>query len=346
MDDETGDRRTARIADVAQLAGVSTATVSRALTAPGQLRAATLARVMEAVRSIGYTPNVAARSLRARRTMLVLVVVPDIANPFFADVLRGIDEELSAHGYGLLIGNLARTRKKEPQLIGIVQSGQVDGVILLNGRVPEGLDRSMSDTGTPMVAVCEAIPGANFPQVGAQNREAAIEAVAYLVALGHRRLAYVAGPKDNVLERERRAGFLQGLRAAGIDRRQASIYPGDFTFAAGETAAQTFLSSPGRPTGVFAANDEMAIGFLKSVRAAGVSVPRDVSVVGFDGIAFADYVEPTLTTFRQPRRELGRQGAALLVEALSGAATATDAPHIRLPVPLVVRDSTGPAPVG
>jgi len=165
VDGDRYSRRATRIADVAALAGVSTATVSRALTDPSALRPETLARVSEAVRTSGYTPNVAARNLRARRTMVVLVVVPDIANPFFADVLRGIDEELSAQGYGLLIGNLARTRKKEPHLVGIVQSGQVDGVILLNGRVPQGGAHALSDTGVPLVAVCEAIPGADFPQV-------------------------------------------------------------------------------------------------------------------------------------------------------------------------------------
>jgi LacI family repressor for deo operon, udp, cdd, tsx, nupC, and nupG len=301
--------------------------------------------VAEAVRTSGYMPNVAARNLRGRRAMVVLVVVPDIANPFFADVLRGIDEELSAHGYGLLIGNLARGRKKEPQLVGIVQSGQVDGVILLSGRVPQGANGSLSDTGVPIVAVCEAIPGGAFPQVEAQNREAACAAVMHLAGLGHRHIGYVAGPRDNILERDRRAGFLEGLALAGIERRSAPIYAGDFTFAAGEAAAQRFLASDPRPTAVFAANDEMAIGFLKTVRAAGVRVPDDVSLVGFDGIAFADYVEPTLTTFRQPRRELGRSGAALLVGAMAGPQLAQTEQVIRLPVPLLERDSSGPAPV-
>jgi LacI family repressor for deo operon, udp, cdd, tsx, nupC, and nupG len=340
--DESKDRQAPRIGDVAALAGVSTATVSRALTDPDKLRPETLARVTAAVRQTGYTPNLAARTLRARRTMVVLVVVPDIANPFFADVLRGIDEGLSRAGYGLLIGNLGNARAKEGQIVDIVQAGQVDGVLLLNGRVPEGEGRSLADLGVPMVAVCEAIPGADIPQVEVQNREAACAAVAHLAALGHRRLGYIAGPACNILERDRRAGFCDGLAAARIPRRSARFWPGDFTFAAGEAAAASCLARADRPSAVFAANDEMAIGFIKAVRSAGLSVPADVSVVGFDGIAFADYIDPVLTTFRQPRRELGRTGAELLLKMLAGTPVAPAERHVRLPATLLERASTAP----
>jgi LacI family transcriptional regulator, repressor for deo operon, udp, cdd, tsx, nupC, and nupG len=337
-------RHPARIADVAALAGVSTATVSRALTAPGKLRPETLARVEAAVRRTGYTPNLPARVLRVRRSMIVLVVVPDIANPFFSDVLRGIDETLSGGGYGLLIGNLGQDRAREAQIVRIVQAGQVDGVLLLNGSVPADHAHSLVETGIAMVAVCEAIPGSGIPQVEVENRAAAREAVGHLVGLGHRSLGYIAGPPANILERERRAGFCEGLEEAGLTRRDACFWSGNFGFVAGEQAAAGYLACTRRPTAVFAANDEMAIGFIKGVRAAGLSVPRDVSVVGFDGIAFADYVEPELTTFRQPRRALGRRGAELLMRLLAGEAIAPEQMHIRLPVPLLARASSAPPP--
>ncbi len=204
--------------------------------------------------------------------------------------------------------------------------------------------RSLAALGVPMVAVCEAIPGACFPQVEAQNHEAARAAAAHLLALGHRRLAYLGGPASNVLEQQRRAGFSEGLAAAGIAASKVRFYPGDFTFAAGRAAARRFLAAAARPTGLFAANDEMAIGFLKTVRAAGVAVPGDISIAGFDGIAFADFVEPTLTTFHQPRRALGSTGAALLVKLMTGEAPAPADMRIRLPVKLLARASTGPAP--
>lgn len=340
----TAPLRSATIADVAALAGVSTATVSRALSRPGLLREATLARVMGAVRQTGYMPNVAARNLRGRRTMVVLVVLPDIANPFFADVLRGIEDALSAHGYGLLIGDIGPNSEKQAQMVGFVQAGQVDGVILLNGHVPSKGGRDMTAYGVPMVAICEAIPGASFPQVEVRNRESAREAVEHLAALGHRRIAYLGGPERNILERERQAGFRCGLAARGLPAEPAYFFTGDFTLAAGAAAAGRFLATRRRPTAIFAANDEMAIGFIKTVRDAGLRVPADVSVVGFDGIAFADFVEPTLTTFRQPRRELGRAGAGLLVRAMAGEKVDPSEFRVRLDAVLLDRASTGPAP--
>lgn len=347
--------RPARIEDVAAMAGVSIATVSRALSMPGKLKPATLARVEAAVRQTSYTPNLAARNLRARRSMLVLVVVPDIANPFFSDVLRGIGGALNQSGFGLLIGDLGQDdgRRddgcqhegtacgKARHLIGIVAAGQVDGVLLLNGAVPDDGERRLTELGVPVVAICEAIPGADIPQVEAQNREAARAAVALLTRLGHRRLAYLAGPARNILDRERRGGFLDGLALAGLAPDEAMFWPGDFTFRAGDAAATAFLALDARPTGLFAANDEMAIGFLTRVRAAGVEVPGDISIIGFDGIDFADYVEPRLTTFRQPRRALGQAGADLLVRAIAGEQVPAGEAHVRMPIELLVRESTG-----
>lgn len=341
VDSDGRDRRAVRIEDVAALAGVSIATVSRALSLPGKLKPETLARVNAAVLQTGYTPNLAARNLRARRSMMVLVVVPDIGNPFFSEVLRGIDETLVGRGYGLLIGNLGGAPDaKAHHMVDVVQAGQVDGVLLLNGFVPQHAGRSLAALGVPVVAVCEAIEGADLPQVCVGNREAARQAVAHLAGLGHRRLAYLAGPSGNVLDREREAGFREGLADAGIPDGEAVFWPGDFTFRAGETAAELFLRRGVRPTAVFAANDEMAIGFMGRVRAAGLDIPQDVSVVGFDGIAFADYAEPRLTTFRQPRRELGTRGAELLIRAMAGEAIPPPERQQRLPVPLLIRAST------
>ena len=342
----TGPRRTHRravtIADVAALAGVSTATVSRALSEPGQLRAETLARVSEAVEQTGYMPNVAARTLRARRTMVVLVVVPDIANPFFSDVLRGIEDELSQHGYSLLIGDVGPMQEKQEQIVGVVQAGQVDGVILLNGHVPRKNGHDLTSLGVPMVAICEAVPNATFPQVEVRNRDGARRAVAHLAGLGHRRIAYIGGPAHNILETERQAGFREGLAACGCKALGQQFLTGDFTMAAGAAAAARYLALAPRPTAVFAANDEMAIGFIKAVHQAGLHVPNDVSVVGFDGIAFADYVEPTLTTFRQPRRALGRNGAALLMRTMAGERIRPSDAHVQFDTELLDRASSGP----
>ena len=333
----------AGIADVARLAGVSTATVSRALATPEIVSAATRAKVLEAVRATGYTPHVVAQNLRGRRSMMVLVVVPDIANPFFSEVLHGIDDTLASAGYGLLIGNLANSAAKEGRYVDVVFAGQVDGVLLLNGGIPASNGRSLLSAGVPIVAACEVIAKAPFPQVEIQNREASVAVAALLAQLGHRRFAYIAGPRQNVLEKERMAGFRKGLASAGVTRDDLVLFDGDFTFRAGADAARRFMAMQPRPTAVYAANDEMAIGFLKAIHAAGMQVPRDVSVVGFDGIDYADYAEPTLTTVRQPRHAIGTTAAGLLIDLMTGK-TRSKPTLSRLEISLVVRNSTGPAP--
>ena len=336
---------TVKIADVARMAGVSVATVSRALANPDVVTQETRQRVMAAVAQSGYTPNASARNLRIRRTMMALVVVPDIANPFFAEILRGIDARLSQHGYGLIIANLDNSPAKETRYVDLAYSGQVDGILLLCGRVPGLPGRDMAGAGLPLVAACEQIHGARFPQVEINNRAAARQAVAHLAGLGHRRIAYLSGPGANILDQQRRQGYADALADAGIASDPALMFAGDFTFRAGAAAARRILDLPlaDRPTALFAANDEMAIGFLKAAHAAGCRVPDDFSVVGFDAIEYADYCEPTLTTVSQPRYQIGEQAAGLLVKAMiSQDVTSSDMPgdcHV-LGAELLVRAST------
>jgi LacI family transcriptional regulator, repressor for deo operon, udp, cdd, tsx, nupC, and nupG len=331
----------AKIADVARLAGVSVATVSRALANPDVVSVEARKRVLDAVRAVGYTPNAAARNLRVRRTGLVLVVVPDIANAFFAEILRGIDAMLSKHGYGLIIANLDNSPVKEPRYVNLVHAGQVDGILLLCGHVPGDADRNMASAGVPIVAACERIPEAPFPQVEVNNRGAAQEAVAHLIALGHERIAYISGPRANILDRERRAGYADALSSAGLPVAPALDLDGDFTFRSGADAAARVLAMPAtaRPTAAFAANDEMAIGFLKTMHAAGFRIPQDISVAGFDGVEYADYCEPTLTTVCQPRHEIGTQAAFLLVQAMTATQEIQDT-RVTLDARLWIREST------
>jgi LacI family repressor for deo operon, udp, cdd, tsx, nupC, and nupG len=334
-----------RIADVARLAGVSTATVSRVLANPDKVRQKTHDLVMEAVRRSGYTPNSVARNLRTRRTMTALVVVPNLANPVFAQILRGVDDELTQSGYGLVIGSLDNCIEREARYVDLALSRQVDGIILMNGRIPESGKRTMKEAGLPMVAMCAAIQDERIPNIVVQDREASRAAVAYLARLGHSRLGYIAGPSGNIIEEERFAGFREGASDAGLTERDFVRWEGRFEFLAGVSAAEAFLQMKDRPTGIYASCDESAIGFIKVVRAAGLRVPEDVSVIGFDGIEFADYVEPTLTTFRQPLHELGRTGAGILLKMIRKEMKPEDW-NVRLPLSLLERDTTGPAVQG
>ncbi|MFO1067284.1 MAG: LacI family DNA-binding transcriptional regulator [Geminicoccaceae bacterium] len=334
-----------RIAEVAKIAGVSTATVSRALAAPDLVAEETRQRVLEAVRSSGYTPNLAARTLRVARSRLVLVVIPNIITPFFSELLLGVDRALSEGGYGMLIGNLHDRPKKVELLLDLVFSGAVDGVILLDGKILETAERTLAGSDVPMVAV--GVPtGRDVPRVLVTEREASEEVARHLLRLGHRRFAYLAGPEGNYNDAQRWEGYCAGLASAGIAPASVMRLPGDFFGAAGLAAAAAIASCPAatRPTAMFAVSDEMAIAFLAGVRARGLRVPEDLSLVGFDGITFADYTTPMLTTVRQPREALGRSAVAMLLRSIDGATILPDERELRLEAQLRIGGSTGAAP--
>jgi LacI family transcriptional regulator, repressor for deo operon, udp, cdd, tsx, nupC, and nupG len=334
--------RAARIQDVAKLADVSTATVSRALATPERVSPEARARVLEAIAKTGYVPNPAARTLRSQKTYMVLVVLPDLSNTFFSKILRGIEETLFEAGYGMIISDLDGSPEKEAHFAAFTAAGRVDGAILLNGhlfgqsREGEGQPARIK---IPLVAVCEAIPGADIPQIEIDNRAAAYGMTQHLASLGHRSIAYVSGPASNILERERFQGFKDGLETAGLPFDPALVLPGDYTIEAGVRAGQDLVARPTRPTAVFCTSDEMAIGLMRTLFSAGLRVPEDISVAGFDDIEFAAVAEPPLTTIHQPRRELGQAAASALIELLQGRPSPK---RIRLETELVIRDSVAP----
>jgi LacI family transcriptional regulator, repressor for deo operon, udp, cdd, tsx, nupC, and nupG len=338
------DRRAARIQDVARLAAVSTATVSRALASPERVSAEARAKVFDAIAKVGYLPNPAARSLRSQKTRMVLVVLPDLDNIFFSRILRGIEDALFEQGYGMIIGDLDGSPDKEAHFAAFAAGGQVDGALLLNGHL-FGQTRDgrgpATRTNVPLVALCEEIPSAEIPQIGVDNRAAAQAMTEYLAGLGHRRIAYLCGPGENILEQERRRGYRDGLAAIGAAFDPSLVLPGDYTLEAGAAAGRAILARTDRPTAVFCSNDEMAIGLMRTLISGGLRVPHDISVAGFDDIEFAAMVEPPLTTIHQPRRELGRTGARVLVDLLHGRPAPA---RLLLPTELVVRHSTAPVP--
>ncbi len=330
------NRDRAKIGDVARLAGVSTATVSRAISQPNLVTAETRAAVEQAVSATGYRPNHAARNLRHRRAGGIVALVPNLANPFFSQILSGIASVLRPAGFNLLI---ADTMGDGARLVfDYAEPSRADGLIVLDGALPA----AAFDRRIPVVEVCEWVPGLAAPRVKIDNRAAAGLAVAHLVALGHRRIGHVAGPPGNVLTEARLSGTVAALADHGLTLAEAALYPGDFGLESGRAAAQVWLSQPAasRPTAVFLQSDAMACGFMGEVLHHGLAVPGDVSVVGFDDIELVAHMAPPLTTIRQPRIDLGRIAAERLLARLSGAADEGDT---ILPVDLVVRGSTGPA---
>jgi len=336
-----GGHASVTIRDVARRAGVSTATVSRAIANPDRVAKTTREAVFTAIAATGFTPNAAARSLRARSTKMVLALLPGIGNSFYTPILNAIEEVLSLAGYGMIMGDTRSDGAREAHYDLLVRGGQVDGVLLLTGRLPHP-DFARLNATVPITIICNDIPGLEaLPVIEIENHEAAHALVTYLVELGHRRIGHARGPMDNVESHYRRSGYIAALTEAGIAVDDSIVWQGAFTFDAGVRVARAFLDHAERPTALFAANDEMALGFIKTVKDAGLSVPQDVSVAGFDDIEYARYFDPALTTMRQPRAELGRLAAQNLIARMGGQGK-TLPQRTRLPCTLIVRDSVRP----
>ena len=319
---------------------MSTATVSRVLSRPEMVNVATRAAVMAAVETLGYSPNAAAKSLRTLRSGKLLVTVPDIANPFFAQILQGIESAALRAGYAVLLGDTQHDEKREQQYATMLQRREADGLIFLGHRLPKAaaaLVRSLPHGKAPVVNGCEFSPSLGVPSVHIDNAKAAFEAVDYLCQLGHRRIGVVTGPMVSPLSRDRLKGT---MTRANRDKARVtiSVAGGDFSIESGIAAGEQLLGGVKPPTGIFCFNDEMAIGVLHAARQHGLRVPDDVSVIGFDDIRFAQYGDPPLTTVRQPMRELGEATVRLLLNILRG--NVKDAVSVTLPHALIIRGST------
>lgn len=333
-------RAAATILDVARRAGVSTATVSRALAAPDRVAEETRARVIAAIAATGYTPNASARNLRARSTNIVLALVPGMSNTFFTPILNAIEDALSAAGYGMIIGDTRGTPQKESHYTRFIRAGQVDGVILFTGHLPRDGALTPDSDRVPIALVCNEIVGdRRFSVFDVDNRAAARRATLHLVEAGHRHVAHVGGAPDNIEASERLSGFREALTEAGEPVDEAAVWPGGFRFENGVDAARRYLALRRRPTAVFAAADDAAIGFIRTVRDAGLRTPEDVSVVGFDDIDYASVIDPPLTTMRQPREDLGRLAAEDLLARMGRDAPLLPPRSARLRCELVERAS-------
>lgn len=332
------------IRKVAELAGVSVATVSRTLKTPEVVSPETRDRVLAAVERAGYRPNLMAVQFRSRRTRNLVVLVPVIANVFFARVISGIQEAAQAFDYRVLLCDTLGREEVETAYAELVHAHQADGVIQLRAFNPFEKACADGQAPPPMVNACEVLDAPPCPTVRLDNRAAARAMTEHLLALGHRRIGLIKGPQGSPLTRERIAGYEDAMQAAGIAPDPALLCRGNFTLQAGYQAAGDLLALPDRPTAIFCENDEMAIGAIQRIRQAGLRVPQDLSVAGFDDIPFAAYCDPPLTTIAQPAEEFGRRAVAMLV-ALFEDRTLPE-PHVVLPYDLIVRGSTAPAPTG
>jgi LacI family repressor for deo operon, udp, cdd, tsx, nupC, and nupG len=338
-------QKTPTILDVARVAKVSTATVSRALSNPERVKQSTRDRIFLAVEATGYTANQSARSLRQQNSRTILVALPDIRNPFFSTILDAIEREATRRGYGVLVANRFLGTQPGRRIREYFVSNRADGLLLLDGSIAleELLQLRSGHVFMPLVVACEEIAQAPFRTVTTDNAYAAFCATRHLIDLGHRRLGHIRGPGGNPLTAEREQGFRRALREADIVLHEEWMFPGNFEMQSGAAAAERYLALSKRPEAVFAANDESAIGFVAGLRQHGLECPRDVSVVGFDDLAIASHFWPPLTTMRQPREALGRLAAEALIDLIEGQSSGRVPQHIVLSSELIVRGSTAPA---
>ncbi|WP_047996881.1 LacI family DNA-binding transcriptional regulator [Puniceibacterium sp. IMCC21224] len=331
------ERKTATIQDVARMAGVSTATVSRTLSKPSVVAEATRDAVLKAVQESGYRVNSTASNLRRQRTGSVIALVPNLANTFFSQILAGLSSVLTQAQYGLLLADTQAGPDPDARLAHYLTSGQADGLILFDGTLscaPLGMPGR-----PPVMMACEWM-GSDLPSVRVENAGGAGLAVDHLVDLGHRSIGHVLGPRGNVLTEARFDGFRAAMSRHGLRLRDDWLFAGDYSMDSGAAAARRWLQMPDRPTALFLSSDEMAVGFLGVVQHAGVSVPGDISLIGFDNIAVVEHLTPALTTIRQPRTLIGERAAELLLDMIDhGRLTG---PSEVIPVELIRRKSAAP----
>lgn len=325
------------IIQVAAMAGVSTATVSRVLSHPDRVAEGTRLRVLDVVDSLGYKPNVAARTLRTLRAAKILVTVPDISNPFFASVIRGAEEAARDAGYAVVVGDTRHDPLIEDQYADMLSSREVDGLIFLGHRLPDNLRSLVSKRGAdaPVVNGCEYSPDIGVPSVHIDNAAAGCDAVEHLIGLGHRDIGVITGPPVSPISRDRLAGAMQAAERHGLgDRLRVRI--GDYSAQSAFEQLGDLVSHG--VTGLFCFSDEMAMGAISAIRQAGLSCPDDISVIGFDDLPLARFFQPGLTTIAQPKGRIGRHAVDLLVGILRGSDNPVD--QITLPHELVIRSST------
>ena len=320
-------RRQNGIREVAQRAGVSTATVSRALSEPNRVARETRERVMEAVEALSYTPHAVARDLRSRRTMTILMIVPRLGNPFCAEMTRAVHLRFAREGYGLIIGDLgygaSDYEERRRRLVDLAWSGRIDGIVSMLGPMPSNDPRKLHEAPVPLIGLSADAGDPRWPTIKVDDAAAVRKAVRVLVEKGHRSLAYVGGEPTNAIQTVREKSFFEAVAAFGV--RGQSVQ-GDFDLKSGEEAGRRFIASGVDATGVLACSDEAALGFIYALRTSDRRVPEDVSVIGFDGIDITQYVYPSVATMVQPFEKMADATVTTMMEMVRSGAQRASSP--------------------
>ena len=330
------------IKHVAARAGVSFTTVSHVLNGTRRVSDAARERVQQAIAEMGYAPSAVARALRTSETCILGVLVPNITNPFFAELTRGIEDCCRRTDYSVFLCNSDDDPERQARYLQTLLERRVDGLLLAAaaGESPD-LVRRLASAGVPAVVVDRNVPGLGADWVRVDHQAGARMAVEHLLALGHRAIACLSGPSEFEVSRQRVAGWREAMAGAGIETSPDWLLEGDFSAPAGHELARRLLAR-GVITAIFASNDLLAIGALRAAAELGVAVPQSLSVIGFDGIDLGAYAFPALTSVGHPIRKMGEVAAALLIERI--AQKPAEAREVVLAPQLLMRESTRPMP--
>ncbi|ADL50158.1 LacI family DNA-binding transcriptional regulator [Clostridium cellulovorans] len=321
--------------DVAKLAGVGLGTASRVLNNSGPVTDEKRQAVFEAMEKLNYKPNAIARSLKSKKTKTIGVMIPDISNPFYPEVIRGIEDVANKYSYSIFLLNTDRSREKEQKCLSVLQEKMVDGAILMSFSVPEEIKNHINNI--PIVLISSIPKNTEFVTVRIDNEEAAYEAVNHLCKFGHKDIVMISGPlSDENAAIPRVQGYMRAMLDNGIKFSSENIVDGDFSSEWGYIAMKKILEREKIPTAVFTHSDNLAIGAIKAIMEKGLRIPEDISIVGFDGIASSEYIYPGITTIKQPRYEMGAMGMETLVKLINGVETKK---LIKMDVQLVERNS-------
>lgn len=328
----------ATIHDVAEKAGVSVATVSRVINKSDTVALKSIEKVKKAIEELSYQPNILARDLRRAETNRVLVLLQSISNPFYATIVKGIEDIAQKHKFSIMLCNTDSDLIREKNYIDLMAKKVVQGAILLDTEMTKDELNALSED-SKVVLCCEYKQGVNISHVMIDNYMAAKTLVRHLLSLGHRRIALIAGDTHLTSTSLRYKGYVDALLEAGISLDEDLIYwSGTSSFKMGMRAMESLLYSKDRPSAVFAMSDVLAIGAIKSINSKGLSVPDDIAVAGFDGIEVAAVIKPGLTTIAQPNYDMGCIAMELLIKEMKD--NAKNKQEIVIEHELVIREST------
>ncbi|WP_158734591.1 LacI family DNA-binding transcriptional regulator [Alteribacillus sp. YIM 98480] len=305
-----------KMSDVAKMANVSPATVSRVLSNPDLVSKQTRDKVLEVIDKVNYQPHIVARQFRTKVTKTILAVVPDITSDFFSEVLRGIEHVAINEGYQVILGDTEHSLERESDYVNLLLQKQVDGMVLLTAKLEKERLEELAEH-FPIVLACEYIDGLNVPTVSIDNISAARKATEHLIHLGHKQIAHICGPMNVILSRDRLRGFRQAMMSHDLDVDPSFIQEGGLTIESGYNQMTKLLALETPPTGVFVYNDEMAMGAIKAVKESGLQVPEDIAIVGFDNLKMSMVIEPHLTSIDQPKYDIGQKAMNLLVQMIN-----------------------------